>query len=162
MLMVDLRDTNARITLHEILRSGRRRVSNPFAFSAFVAGFSVNDANLLMDKRWQLPASASSGFAYFKAVLHELLPTIYNVRHLESLGGQFALRLTGVGEYTVTALNRRIVTFAGLPVDNATGTPIIDVEIPADVFMALCNEQLTDLAKRTLKHLANTELGAPA
>lgn len=154
MLMVDMRDTNARITIKEILSSGTRWVSNPFAFSAFASGLAMNNSDLLLDKRWRTPAGASSRFGYFNVVMHELLPAFYDVTRLKALGGRFALRLTDIGDFTVIAMNRRVVTLAGLPLDDSTGNPIIDVEMRGDVFMAMCNELLADLAERTLKTLA--------
>jgi hypothetical protein len=148
MLMVDLPKTNARITIAEILSSGRRLVSNPIAFSTFTSGISATE-ELLLNNCWQLSAGASSNFAFFRTLLHDVLPTIYDVRHLESLGGRFCLRLTGIGDFTVIALNRRVVTLKGSPVDD-TGAPVIDAEIRPDAFMALCNELLANLSEKTL------------
>src|SRR5579883_3349473 len=130
MLMVDLRNTTACITIEEILASGQRLVSNPGAFASFVSGLAATP-NLLLEKCWQLPANASGNFAFFRTFLHEVLPVFYNVRHLEKLGGRFCLRLTGVGDFTVIALNRRVVTLRGAPMDD-NGAPVIDVEIRPD------------------------------
>ncbi len=152
MLMVDLRKTTARISMREIQASGRRYVSNPVAFSYFMSGVKLSPV-MLLDKDWQNSGAASSRFAYFRTVMHHLLPRVYDVRHLEQLGGRFALRLTRVGDYTVMALNRRVVTLAGLPKEDETGKPVFDAEMRADVFMALCNGMLAELAEKTLKAL---------
>jgi hypothetical protein len=160
MLMVDLRSTNARLTVQDILNSGRRLVSNPIAFAAFLSGLRL-PAAVLADKRWQLSGSASGGFAFFRTFLHEIVPEHYDVRHLEHLGGCFSLRLTGVGDFSVMALNRRVVTLRSAPIDEATRAPVIDVEMRADVLMAVCNELLASLSERTLKALADKAAAQP-
>lgn len=152
MLMVDMRNTTARITLREITASGRRYVSNPIAFASFAAGLRM-PPELLLEQVLQQPAGAAGKFAFFRAMMHEVLPRIYNPRTLENLGGRFALRLTGVGDYTVIVLNRRVVTLAGLPRDEATGQSIIDAEMRPDVFLALCNDMMARLAETTLAHI---------
>jgi hypothetical protein len=161
MLMVDMGNTNARLTLAEVLSSGRRYVSNPVAFASFAAGFAPR-ADLIMDGCWQLPGNVSGNFAFFKRFLHEVLPFHYNVHHLESLGGRFALRLTAVGDFTLTAMLRRVVTLRGLPLDEESGQPIIDAEMRADAFMALCNELLADLCEKTLLMLSSANAARQA
>lgn len=152
MLMVDLRKSTARISLRQIQAAGRRYVSNPVAFSYFMAGVKLTPA-ILLETGWQRSGAASNRFEYFRTLMHHVLPKVYDVRHLEQLGGRFALRITRVGDYTVMALNRRIVTLAGLPIDDESGKPFVDAEIRADVFMALCNDMLAELAQTTLKAL---------
>jgi hypothetical protein len=141
----------ARISMKEILGPGRRYVSNPAAFAGFMSGLSLRPS-LLLDKRMQRPSDAARRFAFFGAFMHEILPAAYDVRHLEKLGGRFCLRLTGVGDYTVIALNRRVVTLKGLPSD-ATGAKIVDAEMRADAFAALCNDLVAELSQSTLKML---------
>jgi hypothetical protein len=150
MLMVDMRNSNARITLREVLASGRRYVSNPIAFATFMDGLKLTP-ELLLDPGWQRPAGASGRFPFFRAVMHDVLPRVYDVRRLEALGGRFALRLTGVGDYSVVALNRRVVTFSGPPLDEETGKPVIDAEMRADVFLALCNELIASLSETIIR-----------
>lgn len=152
MLMIDVQTSSARLSLQDIRSGGKRYVSNPIAFCEFIKGLSVTP-ELLLDARLQSPAGASSRFAFFQLFLHEILPLYYNVRHLEALGGRFALRLTGIGDYTVTAFNRRVLTFKGLPACEKTGVPVIDAEIRPEVFMALCNELLANLSEAVLRHL---------
>jgi hypothetical protein len=152
MLMVDMRNTTARISLREIVNGGRRYVSNPIAFNSFVSGVKLTP-DLLLEPAWQQSASASAKFPFFRSVMHEVLPRIYDVRQLYAMGGSFALRLTGVGDYTVTAINRRVVTLVGLPMDEATGKPVIDAEMRPDVFMSLCNDMLAQLAETTLSRI---------
>jgi hypothetical protein len=149
MLMVDMRNMTACLTIEQILASGRRWVSNPVAFASFASGISAT-AGLLLEKFWQQPASASGGFAFFRIFLHEVLPQLYDVRHLEKLGGRFCLRLTGIGDFTVIALNRRVVTLRGAPLDADSG-PVIDTEMRPDVFLAFCNELVANISERTLE-----------
>lgn len=153
MLLIDLRNTNARITMREILSSGRRWVSNPIAFASFMSGL-VLTSDLLLDKRWKQAAGVSQHGALFRSIMHEVLPSRYDVGTLQKLGGRFALRLTGTADFTVIALNRRVVTLSGLPIDDVTGESIIDAEMGGDVFMALCNELLADLSSRTLQAIS--------
>jgi hypothetical protein len=153
MLMIDLQSTTARLTVKEILSAGTLYVSNPNAFAAFVAGFRPT-SDLLLDSRWKMPAGASRHFAFFQMLLHRVLPSIYNVRHLEKIGGRITFRLTGVGDYTITAFNRRVITFKGLAVDDTTGRPVIDIEMRPQVLMALCNELIANISEATLQALS--------
>lgn len=153
--MLDLRNSTARISLDEILAGGRRHVSNPAAFAAFMAGLRLSPA-LLKEPDWRRPASAAGGFAFFRTLMHVAVPRFYDARHLDGLGGRFALRLAGAGrasDYTVTVLNRRVLTLSGLPLDPASGAAVIDAEIRADVFLALWNDLTAELAQATLERL---------
>jgi hypothetical protein len=152
MLLIDLHTTTARLTVHDIVSAGTKYVSNPKLFAAFIAGLTPT-ADLLLDGRWKLSGGASRHFAFFHLLMHQILPSIYDVRHLDKLGGRFSLRLNRVGDFTVTTLNRRIVTFKGLPVDEATGKFIIDVEMRPEVLMALCNELLVNISELTLQNI---------
>jgi hypothetical protein len=156
MLMVDMRNHTARLSLDEIMGSGRRYVSNPVAFSGFMAGLRLRP-EILGEPEWRNPASAAGGFAFFRTLMHGAVPRLYDPAHLEALGGRFALRLNGAGrhsDYTVTLINRRVLTFSGLPLDEADGAAVIDAAIRADAFLALWNDLLADLAQTTLARLA--------
>lgn len=161
MLLIDMRNTNAKVSLREILSSGRRWVSNPIAFAAFWQGFSAT-ADLLLDKRLQQGAGLPQGGALFRTVMHEILPPRYDVRVLDRLGGRFALRLTGVADFTTISLNRRVVTLTGLPVDDVSGDNIIDVEMGGDVFLALLNDTVATLSARTLDLIERSRATQPA
>lgn len=156
MLMIDMRNSTARLSLRELTGSGRRFVSNPIALSSFMAGVRLTSAALL-DEEWRRPASAAGGYAFFRTLMHGTLPRFYDVRHLEDMGGRFALRVTGAGQwgdYTVIAMNRRIVTLAGLPLDETSGGAVIDVTVRADAFLALWNDMLAQVAETTLAQVA--------
>lgn len=152
MLLVDLRNTNARLSMPELLASGKRFASNPAALAAFFAGVRFTP-DVLLDERWKASAAASGKFAFFRAVMHNLLPPACDAAHLESLGGRFALQILGVANYTVMTLNRRVVTLGGLPVDGA-GKPLVDVAIRSEAFVALFNDIIADLSEKTLEGLA--------
>lgn len=155
MLMIDMRNSTARISLHEVATGGRRYVSNPAAFAGFIAGVRLT-LDTLSEPEWRNPASAAGRFAFFRNLMHGTLPRLYEVAHLEGLGGRFALRLTGAGrygDYTVIALNRRVLTLSGLPIDSESGEAVIDASIRADVFLALWNDMLADLAETTLARI---------
>jgi len=156
MLPIDMSAFSARLSLQEIRAGGKRYVSNPALFCEFMKGLKVG-YGLLLDQRLEYSASASGGFLLFNFFLHEILPSYYNVRHLEAMGGRFALRLLGVGDYTVTALNRRVVTFKGLPLSETANMPAVDVEMRPEVFIALCNELLAQLSERVLLGAANLQ-----
>lgn len=156
MLMVDLRNSTARISLAEIISSGRRYVSNPAAFASFMQGLRLTPS-ILTEREWQHAASAAGNFTFFRSLMHGAVPRLYDAAHLDALGGRFALRLGGAGrygDYTVTLINRRVLTLSGLPLDEASGGPVIDAEIRADVFLALWNDLLVELAQTTLERLA--------
>lgn len=163
MLMIDMRNSTARISLREIMDGGRRYVSNPAAFSAFVAGLRL-DPKILSEPEWYRSASAAGRFAFFRSLMHGLVPRLYDAAHLDALGGRFALRLAGAGrfgDYTVTLINRRVLTLSGLPLDEESGRAVIDAEIRADVFLALWNDLLAELARSTLEQLAAARASLP-
>ncbi len=149
MLMVDLHNSRARLSISDITSPENRRGFGHDAFSTFWSGLSLGP-HCLLEQSWRFSGSASSSFAYFRSFMHQTLPANYDVTHLDKLGGRFRLRITGVGGFTVMTLLGRIVTLSGLPIDHVTGEPVIDAELSADVFMALCNGLLADLAEKTL------------
>lgn len=151
MLMIDLGGSAARITLDEMLTTGVRTVSNPVAFAYFARGLRPG-SSLITDKCWQTPGNAAANFAFFRTFMHETLPRYYDVRHLESMGGRFSLRLTRIADFSVIAMNRRVVTLQGLAQDD-TAAEIVDAEMPGDVFMAFCNELLAQTTERALRVL---------
>jgi hypothetical protein len=156
MLMIDMRNSTARISLAEIMAGGRRYVSNPAAFAQFMAGLRLTPA-ILGEPEWQNAASAAGNFTFFRSLMQAAVPRLYDAGHLDTLGGRFALRLGGAGrygDYTVSLINRRVLTLSGLPLDEVTGQPVIDAEIRADVFLALWNDLLAELAQTTLERLA--------
>src|SRR5262249_51968604 len=116
MLIIDMNNNAARMTMKELIASGRRYVSNPIAFASFMSGLKPSP-ELLLDRRLAGEGQPGNRFAFFHIVMHELLPAHYDVQHLQALGGRFCLRLMAVGDYTVIALNRRVVTVRSLPVD---------------------------------------------
>lgn len=167
MLMIDLRNGNARLSLAEIVTGGRRYVSAPAAFAGFMAGLRLGP-ELLTEPGWQLPAGAAGRFAFFRTLMHGVIPRFYDAAHLERLGGRFALRLDGagaggggIGDYTVIALNRRVLTLSGLPLDEDGAEPVIDAAIRADAFLALWNDLLADLAATTLARIEAARAARP-
>jgi hypothetical protein len=162
MLMIDLRNGNARITLHEMMSARRDAVSNPIAFASFASGLSL-PPELLTHRCWQLPAGASGGFSFFRSFMHEVVPAAYDARHLQRLGGRFALRLTGgAGDFTVITMLRRVITLRGLPLDEINGRPVCDAEMRSDVFLAYCNELLAKLSEQTLIRLNTARPAMPS
>ena len=156
MLMVDMRNHTARITMRELAAAGRRYASNPIALASFMSGVRLTP-EVLLEGAWRSPAGAAGNFAFFRHLMLGLLPQLYDVRHLEALGGRFALRVTGIGrhgDFTTMAVNRRVVTLTGLPLDEASGTAISDASIRADAFLALWNDMLANLAETTLAQIA--------
>lgn len=152
MLSIDQRGTAARLSLPEIVTGGSRYVSAPAAFAGFVAGLKVR-RELLTEPGWNQAAGAAGRFAWFRTLMHGVVPRVYDVAHLERLGGRFALRLDGAGDFTVIAMNRRVLTLSGLPLDDETGLPVIDAAIRADAFQALWNDLIADLAETTLARI---------
>jgi hypothetical protein len=162
MLMIDMRNSTARLPLREIVGGGRRYVSNPAAFAGFMAGVRLTPETLA-DPLWRSPAGAAGRFAFFRSLMHEALPRLYDPAHLDGLGGRFALRLDGAGgrgDFSVVAVNRRVLTLSGLPLDEATGAPVIDAAIRADAFLALWNDMLADLAQATLARIGAARAAA--
>jgi hypothetical protein len=154
--MIDMRNSTARIAMREIAAAGRRYTSNPAALANFMAGVHLT-REALLEGTWRSPAGAAGNFAFFRNLMLGSLPRFYDLRHLEALGGRFALRVTGIGrhgDFTILAVNRRVVTLTGLPLDAASGAAIFDASIRADAFLALWNDMIADLAKTTLADIA--------
>jgi hypothetical protein len=155
MLMIDMRNSTARITMREIATAGRRYTSNPIALASFIAGVRLTP-DVLLQETWRNPAGAAANFAFFRNLMLGSLPRLYDVRHLETLGGRFALQVTGIGrqgDFTTMVINRRVVTLTGLPLDEASGSAIVDASIRADAFLALWNDMLAELAETTLARI---------
>ena len=172
MLSIDLRNSTARLSLEAIVTGGRRYVSAPAAFAGFAAGLRLTP-ELLTEPALRQPAGAAGRFASFRTLMHAALPRFYDVAHLERLGGRFALRLVPhldpagtpaapVGDFTVTAVNRRVLTLSGLPLDEDTGAPVIDAAIRADAFQAFWNDRVAELAAATLARIEAAPGRAPS
>lgn len=148
------------------------RVSNPEQFRKFAEGIAI-DGNFLHNERWSHTAPPQTASGVYDHVMHEMLPTVYNAAWLETQGGHFGIRLTGVGDYTVLAINRRVVTLSGLPTDVETGLEAIDFEMSPDIFLAFARGLLLNAAEDLLeeedefedREISETELmlhGIPA
>ncbi|MGD1881491.1 MAG: hypothetical protein ACFB11_04085 [Paracoccaceae bacterium] len=144
-----------RITLEQIQVAGQRYSANPMAFAMFAAGIRPH-SDLLLDGQLTRPVGASGRYAFFDYVMHRILPGLFSPDHLAQLGGRFALRIDGVGSYTLTMLNRRIITLKGLP-HCPDGKPLADSSIRADAFLGLFNQMLADLATQVLTQNTPTE-----
>ena len=153
MLMLDLHNTRARAGMADVAVSGNSPEANVESFSTFWSGISLHPRQLL-EPRWRVSGSAGGGFAYFRAFMHETLPESYDPSHLDRLGGRFCLRIIDVGGFTVMVVLGRVLTLEGLPTDGKTGEPLVHAEVEADIFMALCNELLAELAEATLSNLS--------
>ena len=155
MLIIDKQHSAARLSLAEITAPGRGYVSDPDAFAGFVTGLKL-ESWIIAEPAWRT-APGRAGAPYFATLMHGAVPRFYDAAHLETLGGRFALRIAGLngrGDFTVTVMNRRVLTLSGLPHDAETGQPVIDAEIRAEAFLALCNDLLAELAQTTLDRLA--------
>ena len=136
------------LTADDISRMDASQVSDPDLFKRFAAGVEL-DACVLSSDRWDRP-EVQMASDVFGVVMHEMLPEFYSIPVLESLGGTFALRLTDLADYTVAAVNRRVVVFSGLPVDHETNEEVIDLEMAPDVFIAFCRGIMLDLSEDIL------------
>lgn len=132
----------------QVRSAGSRYASNPIALASFMAGLQLQP-NLLLDEQLNRSVGASGRNFFFSYVMHHVLPRVFSPSHLVGLGGRFALGIEGVGAYTVTILNRRVVTLAGFPLD-MDGRTVTDTIVRADAFLALFNHALSDLAEQTL------------
>ncbi|PJI54270.1 hypothetical protein CTI14_17415, partial [Methylobacterium radiotolerans] len=66
---IDMRNSTARLSLPEITAAGRRYVSNPAAFAAFVAGLRLGP-EILAEPEWRFAAGAAARFAFFRTLMH--------------------------------------------------------------------------------------------
>lgn len=149
MLQIDS-ISNLALSVDDVCSMDTSRVSSAKVFREFAKGISV-PKGFLWNDRWQYLGNFQKPSAVFNCVMHEMLTLAYDTNRLESMGGHVGIRVTGVGEYMLVALNGRVVTFSGLPVDQVTGEEVCDIEIAPDVFLAFCRGVLLDVAGELLE-----------
>ncbi|MBX3598110.1 MAG: hypothetical protein KF874_11140 [Rhizobiaceae bacterium] len=149
------------------------RVSDIEGFRNFAAGFSVAPDFLENDRWTNMPTGDGSVQIACSLIMHEMLPGCYDYQKLESIGGHIGIRLTGIGDFTIASINRRVVTMAGLPVDQFSGKPELDLELAPDVFIGFFRHLMLQAADKALgaedeyedREISNAELllhGMPA
>ncbi|MGC4024514.1 MAG: pre-peptidase C-terminal domain-containing protein [Mesorhizobium sp.] len=142
--------TNVALSVDDVCALDATRISNPHTFRKFAAGLRMEPDFLLNDRWSQLPA-LNSPAQMFGVIMLEMLPLCYDAAELEKLGGSFSIRIIGVGDYTFIAMNRRVITLFGLPIDAGTGIETLDLEIAPDVLQAFCRGLLLDIADDVLE-----------
>lgn len=148
MLMLDS-VSNLTLGVEEVCGLDRSRVSNAVAFRKFAGGMRL-EKDFLLNDRWANLPQVTSPVAMYGVIMHEMLPVSYDAAWLEGLGGHFSIRISGIGDYTLIALNRRVVTLSGLPVDHDSNAETIDLEIAPEVLQAYCRGLLLDIADEVL------------
>jgi hypothetical protein len=141
--------SNLALSVEDVMALDRTRVSDPRRFQDLAKGIHLAEDFLLNDRWAQFPKSTHPTYA-FDLVMQEMLPTAYSAAWLEKLGGHFGLRITNVGDYTMMAVQRRVVTLSGLPRDMKTNEEVVDLEISPDIFMAFCRGLILDVAEDVL------------
>ncbi len=139
---------NIALTVDDIIQMDTGRVSNTENFEKFSKGINLREDFLLND-RWNTSA-LEAGASIFDFVMHEMLPSVYDVSWLDKIGGHFGIRITGVGDYTALSVNHRVVTLAGASVDFETYEEVIDVEIAPEVLSGFFRGLLLDVADSVL------------
>jgi len=148
MLQIDSRSQLA-LGIDDVCALDETRLSNATRFREFASGLEVTPT-LLTQLRWQSTGFGAGPSAAFEIIMHEMLPEAYDVNVLESKG-PFGVRITGVGDFTVTAINLRVLVFKGLPLDMMTNKEVVDIEIAPDVFMAFCRGQILAVSEDILE-----------
>lgn len=82
--------------------------------------------------------------------MHELLPEAFDVEVLTEKG-PFGVQITGIDDFTVAAVNLRVVVFQGLPLDMMRDEEVVDFEITPDVFMAYCRGLMLEVSEEILE-----------
>lgn len=141
--------TNLALSVDDVCRLDASRVSSTEMFRIFAAGFHVGEDFVLND-RWSHLPKLKSVSAMYGVVMQEMLPVCYDAAQLEGFGGHFSIRITDVCDYTLIAVNRRVVVLVGLPFDVQQGAETIDLEIAPEVLMAFCRGLLLDVADNVL------------
>jgi len=141
--------TNVALSVDDVCKLDGSRVSNPDIFRKFAGGLRL-DENFLMNDRWAQLAPAKSPSALYGLIMQEMLPISYDANWLEAMGGSLSIRITDVGDYTLVAMNRRVVTLSGLPVDAVTNEQTFDLEIAPEVILSFCRGLLLDVAEDVL------------
>lgn len=137
------------ITMDQIEASGKRYASNPAALRSFIVGIQAN-IDLLQDQGMTSSVGARGSDMFFDHFMHNIIPKFYSPAQLESLGGSFAIRVSNGKDYTVSLINRRVLTLKGLPFD-LDGRRIEDTSIRADALLGLINHLLSNLASRVIR-----------
>ncbi|PVZ72236.1 hypothetical protein [Pelagibaculum spongiae] len=137
------------LSQQEVCRLDSERVSSIAAFNNFASGINI-EPDFLLDSRWQTIQINNTPEAPFDVTMLEMLPAVYRAEHLDQLGGQLSIRISGVADYTVLSVNQRVIAMRGLPEDFETGEKIIDLEIAPDIFMAYARGILLDVSESVM------------
>lgn len=140
---------NVALSVDDVCALDASRISNPVMFRKFAGGLRV-DENFLLNDRWEKMPALNAPSLLFGAIMQEMLPVSYDAGWLEGLGGSFSIRITGVGEYTLISMSRRVVTLCGLPTDAVTNEQSADLEIAPEVMLAFCRGLLLEMADDVL------------
>lgn len=140
---------NVALSVEDVCALDASRISNPVMFRKFAVGLRV-DEDFLLNDRWEKMPALNAPSMLFGAIMQEMLPVSYDAGWLEGLGGSFSIRITGVGEYTLISMSRRVVTLCGLATDAATNEQTIDLEIAPEVMLAFCRGLLLEMAEDVL------------
>lgn len=147
MLAIDTRGFLA-YTASDVEGMDATRVSDIAAFRRFASGLTVTP-DILLEDGWAVPSERTQK-SIFDLMLLEMLPRFYSAQHINSIGGSFALTITGIASYTILSVNRRVVVLSGLPVDRTSGVEVVDLEIAPEVFLAYSRGVLLEIAEDLL------------
>jgi hypothetical protein len=148
MLQIDTLSSLA-LSIDDVCALDYTRLSNVTRFREFAAGISVTPA-FMTQARWQNTGPNGGTDAVFGFIMHEMLPEVFDIDVLAQKG-PFGIRITGIGDFTVAAINLRMVVFKGLPLDMMKDTELIDFEIAPDAFMAYCRGLMLAVAEEILE-----------
>lgn len=171
MLTIDSVYTLA-LSVEDICQMSADKINKPNDFLAFHQGVELTPT-LLLSQRWAHIGDgvALSQWQAIDYVIMEMLPHFYKLECLEEQGGVLALSVTDVGDYTIYALNQRVVVLSGLP--HCQTDIVTHIHIACDVFIAYLRGLLLDFSEDILadddededRPLSDTELqlyGMPA
>ncbi|WP_028583671.1 hypothetical protein [Desulfogranum mediterraneum] len=148
---MQLIDSTNLLTLRadEIAYLEAEKISDPKAFLSFAEGLTLS-SEMLASERWQNAEIGRDDKSMFDFIMEEMLPHFYNLNALK-VSGDIGIAISGIGGYTVAAVNERVLVMQGLPIDLANGDPVADFEISPDIFLAFCRGLLLEVSDTVLE-----------
>ncbi|MDE1461792.1 hypothetical protein [Spartinivicinus poritis] len=136
------------LTAEEVVELSGDKLKNSDAFLTFASSIHLSEDVILeaAEMRFQIDTTKD----VFNVVIHDLLPKCLDIKKMHQFD-YVGIRITGIGDYCLTAINGRLATFDGLPETGFTGEQVLSFEIAPDIFLAYCRGLLLEISDQVLE-----------
>ena len=143
-------DSSQMLTLdiEEICCLGENKISDTERFVHFANGIKI-DPELLFSSNFANTSFDNTQRSIIDYVIFDMLPCFYDINHLKQYG-DISFAVTGIGDYTLAAINERVVTMPGATTCLLSGEQSVQFTIDAMIFQAFCRGLVLDASKTLL------------